>query len=130
MKKRLLSLFLAVAMLCTMSIGASANSGIGHTEDGRSSLEVTAYLLMTNLDAYATTTTLPHVESIVYTTVTFVYANEYNNIVSESRSGRSSAYVCPDDMFDDSSAEYAYSLHEVRGGSDYGTWSGSLYEYR
>ena len=130
MKKRLLSLFLVLAMVCAMSVSASAAAHSDNTENGLSSLYVTARLTMSNEDAVATTTDIDRHDSIMRTTVTFVYTNVNNHRGSISGSGTTLASARPDDMLNELSAIQAESQHEVRGGAAYGTWSYSLIEYR
>lgn len=125
MKKRIISLVLAIVLVCSMCFGASAVSTSGET-NGLTRLPVTATLTMTKTFASATTTTISTHTSIHNTTVTYRYYNNIGQVSYASANGYTSATVYPN-VTNSASAISSSSQHEIRGGVEIGTWYADLY---
>ena len=129
MKKRLLTLFLVLAMLCAMSIGASAVAVGGRTENpspGNTTLPTRATLDRTKLDAQATTWSGAGDSSILYTRLTFDYIDYNEEYISVRVSGKAAAGCYPDDISIAHGSISAQSSHTVAGGAN-GIWTYTLY---
>lgn len=132
MKKRLLSLFLVLAMLCTLSIGASAfteERGQTGTDVEENILDTRATLHMSAIDASATTWCENKEECTLETNLYFYYYNAPNNITYVYNWAEDSASVRPHDVMNAMSAVQADSYHYVWGGI-HGNWYCNLTETR
>ena len=130
MKKRFLSLFLVLVLLCSLSIGASAESINGDTSGGLYGvLECMGTLTIDKLYATGTTWSSWNEEDMWFTRVTFYYIDGMGNNAYQSGTGRGYASVQPWDIRNHMAAIEATSYHEVDGDSRFGFWSASLTEY-
>lgn len=127
MKKRILSFILVFALLCSMSICASAASWNGNTSGGsRGTVTTSATLYVYSEHAVASTSSGAYDHGILATTVRFHYTNTLNQFATKTASGHASASAYPSDMKDIFSAISADSEHDVNGGSEWGSWHWEL----
>lgn len=126
MKKRILSLILVFALLCTMSIGASAATVSTREPSGGGSdghLNVTATLSANSNTAYASTRVGTNDNVELYTTLNYYFWNYAGHEQGTGTSG--TTYVellCPIA----GRGRRATSTHEMRGEENWGNWTGHL----
>lgn len=126
MKKRFLSLILVFALMCTMSICASAATV---TKRGPSSggddgnLIVTATLSANSNKAYASSRVGATNNVQLFTTMNYYYWNIAGHEQAVSTSGTTYVeLICPIAGM----GRRATSTHELRGGEYWGNWTGYL----
>lgn len=132
MKKRLLSLFLVLAMVCAMSVSASAIvEEVGYSSNGTSGdARCVAKLILSLYQAEALSSSGAVDASKFRTTVSFTYTDEMDQEATMSDSGYSVALVEPDDMKAVQSYVHALSHHRLLGGIEWGSWSCTLSDSR
>lgn len=126
MKRRLMALALAVILCLSLSVNVFAEqaTGVGTSSGGSSgTLRVTTKLYVTKYMAEAFTNCTGNVSAEYFaTTVRFYYTNSLGHEAIETGNGS----VAASDGDSAGTGKYATSTHSIYGGSDFGTWTGSL----
>ena len=126
MKKRIISLVLAVVLVCSMCFAASAASYTGRTSEDK---QATATLNVGANAASASTQCVGATSSMLGTYLEFYYYNTFNEETFKIGTGNGSAAVQPSDIRP-AGATYAFSNHMVDGGSTIGSWRYSMTVHR
>lgn len=125
MRKRILSLILVFALLCTLSISVSATtvSETGVTPYGKEGSWRTRATLGVYTDhAHATTWSGANDNSVLNTTLRYIYIATDNDEKTMTRTGTAEVTAYPTNMKDALSAISGNSQHSVTGGVTYGNW--------
>lgn len=128
MKKRIISLVLAVVLVCSMCFAASAATYYG-TTNGTTPKQTRAILNIGTNSASASTWCETGGSSILGTYLEFTYINTINEETFKIGTGNASAAVQPSDI-KPSGAVSAFSNHVVDGGSTIGSWRYSMTVHR
>lgn len=124
MKKRILSFVLVFAILCTMTISASASSASSTGETGGGPLGKAPTSATLNVyTEHATAETQCSESGFTYTTSVRLYFIDGDSI---GNSGGASVSVWKSTGIDIPNTSYAVSYHSVSGNLNYGSWSTSL----
>ena len=122
MKKRIISLILAVVLVCTMCLGASAERYEGTTNKG---IATRAILNIGTNSASASSWCDGATSSMIGTYLEFYYYNTLNEETFKIGSGSTSAAAQPTDI-KPSGAIRAFSNHIVNGDANIGNWRYSM----
>lgn len=126
MKRRLMALALAVILCLSLSVNVFAEqaTGVGNSSGGTGgTLRVTTKLYVSKYMAEAFTSCTANVSNNYFaTTVRFFYTNSDGHEAIETGNGN----VVASDGNGAGTGKYATSSHSIKGGSVYGTWTGSL----
>ena len=126
MKKRIISLVLAIVLVCTMCLSASAASYTGLTSANK---QATATLNVGANAASASTQCVGATSSMIGTYLEFYYYNTLNEETFKIGAGSTSAAAQPNDI-KPAGAIRAFSNHVIDGGDTIGTWRYSMTVHR